>query len=497
MRILICFLFLFLLIATPLQASYPESMDFDPEASAVPNEYIVVLKSEFDTQQFALLVNERVIQRFELINAMLVETDDPESLQREGVAYVEPNATLRILADQSNAVWGLDRIDSRSGLDSKYTYYTSGSGVHAYIVDTGVKANHREFSGRIGNGYSTISGGTDDCNGHGTHVAGTIAGSTYGVAKKATIHPVRVLGCEGSGSTSGVISGIEWVANNAQFPAVANMSLGGSKLQSINDAVAKAIKKGIVFVVAAGNSSSDACNDSPASTPEAITVAASDKNDVSATFTSHGRCVDVYAPGVSITSAGISGDSSTATMSGTSMASPHTAGTVALLLSQSPNASPTTIASQLINNATRGVITSVPSGTPNLFIYTNPKADTPSDPIPEDPSEIPSECNDTWACYTSSANLTASNYYKQEPKDVVVVNYPRPLKMYVKGTADIDLYLYHSSNGGQSWTQVAKATKTGYSESMTYQASVRGLYTWIVMLKTSGTAGSYNLWFVK
>ena len=496
MRSLILSLFLFL--ATSIFASYPESTDFEAESTSINNEYIVVLKPEFDTQSFSVRNNEKILKRFRLINAMLVETDDPDNLQREGVAYVEPNVRLHILTDQSNATWGLDRIDSRSGLDSKYKYSNTGSGVHTYIVDTGIKANHKEFSGRIGSGFSSISGGTDDCNGHGTHVAGTVAGTTYGVAKKAIIHPVRVLDCDGSGTTSGVIQGVEWVANNAQKPAVANMSLGGSKLQSLNDAVKKAIDTGVIFVVAAGNNGRDACNGSPGSTPEAITVAASDKSDVSASFTSNGRCVDIYAPGVSITSAGISGDSSTATMSGTSMASPHTAGVAALLLGQNPNASPATISSKLINNATRGIISNVPSGTPNIFLYTNPSATNPDpDPDPEPNPEIPSKCNDSWACYTSSGSLTATSYYKQEPKDYVVVNYPRPLEMYVKGTADIDLYLYHSSNGGQSWTQVAKAIKTGYAESMTYQANTRGMYTWIVMLKTSGASGSYNLWLVK
>ena len=500
MRNLILSLFLFL--ATPIFASYPESAEFEAESTSINNEYIVVLKPEFDTQSFSIRDNEKILKRFRLINAMLVETDDPDTLQREGVAYVEPNARLHILTDQANATWGLDRIDSRSGLDSKYKYSSTGSGVHAYIVDTGVKASHKEFSGRIGSGFSSISGGTDDCNGHGTHVAGTVAGTTYGVAKRATIHPVRVLDCDGSGTTSGVIQGVEWVANNAQKPAVANMSLGGSKLQSLNDAVKKAIDKGVVFVVAAGNDGRDACNGSPGSTPEAITVAASDKSDVSASFTSNGRCVDIYAPGVSITSAGISGDSSAATMSGTSMASPHTAGAVALLLGQNPSASPASISSKLINAATRGIISSVPSGTPNIFLYTNPSATNPDpdpdpDPEPEPSPGFPSECNNSWMCYKATGNLTASNYYAQQPAEPMAINYARPLKIYVKATADIDFYLYYSSNGGQSWSQVAKSTSTGYTESMTYQANAKGLYTWVVMLKTSGTSGSYDLWIVK
>lgn len=490
--------FLAILLSAPSFASYPESENFDTYG-VIPNEYIVVLKPEVSTQSFALRVNEKVIQRFHNLNGMLIETDDPDTLQREGVAYVEPNARVHVLATkQPNATWGLDRIDARSGLDSNYSYSDTGSGVHAYIVDTGILSSHNEFSGRVGGGFSAVGGDTNDCNGHGTHVAGTVGGTTYGVAKKVTLHPVRVLGCDGSGSTSGVISGIEWVVANAQRPAVANMSLGGSKMQSMNDAVAKAVAKGVVFVVAAGNSSDNACNYSPASTPEAITVAASDKSDVSASFTSFGSCVDTYAPGVSITSAGISGPSSTATMSGTSMASPHTAGAVALLLEKNPSASPTTIASQLINNATRGVISSVPSSTPNLLIYTAPDSSTPGPgPNPDPGTGKPSECNEAWMCYALSGNLNPTTYYEQVPKEALAVNYARPLKIYVQGNADFDIYLYYSNNGGQSWSEAARATATGTTESMTYQANARGLYVWIVMLKTSGTSGTYNAWIVK
>lgn len=487
----------FLFLANTAKASYPESTSYD-NINAIPNEYIVVLKPEYSTQSFSLRIGEKVLKRFQTLNGMLVETDDPSSLKREGVAYVEPNIKMHILADQSGATWGIDRIDSRSGLDGIYKYSATGTGINVYVIDTGIMSRHNEFSGRVGAGFSAIDGSTDDCNGHGTHVSGTIAGTTYGVAKKATLYPVRVLDCEGSGSTDGVISGIEWVANNARRPAVANMSLGGSKMQSINDAVAKAVGKGVVFVVAAGNSSDDSCRYSPASTPEAITVAASDKNDTSATFTSFGSCVDVYAPGVGITSAGISGNTSTATMSGTSMASPHTAGVVALMLEKNPGAAPSSIASQLINNATRGVVRSVPSATPNLLIFTNPTAggDPTPPPTPNPDQGIPSECNDALMCLTATGNLNPTTYYEQQPKDPMAVNYPRPLKIYVKGSADFDLYLYFSNNGGQTWKEVARANSVGASESMTYQAN-RGLYTWIVMLKTSGTSGQYNIWLVK
>lgn len=491
-----------LLFSTSLFASYPESDYFT--TNAISNEYIVVLKPEVSTQSFSLRASERVLKRFSNLNGMLVETsDDPSTLKREGVAYVEPNSRVHILTDQPNATWGIDRIDSRSGLDGIYKYSATGSGVNVYIIDTGVFANHNEFSGRMRTGYSAIAdGSTNDCNGHGTHVAGTAAGTTFGVAKQANIYPVRVLDCEGSGSNADVIEGIEWVANNARRPAVANMSLGGSRSQAVNDVVSKAIAKGVVFVVAAGNSSDNSCNYSPASTPEAITVAASDKNDTSATFTSYGSCVDTYASGVSITSAGISSPSSTATMSGTSMASPHTAGAVALLLEKSPNSTPAAIAAQLLNNATRGPIRSVPASTPNLLIFTNPQGGGGTDPTPTPTPEPPSgnkptECNDSWACFVNSGNLSPNTYYEQLPKEPMVVNYARPLKIYTQGNADFDIYLYYSNNGGQSWTEVARATAVGSSEAMTYQANNRGIYVFIVMLKTSGTSGTHNTWIVK
>lgn len=495
--------FIFLLSTTTFSTSafgsYPESDNF--ASAAIPNEYIVVLKPDVTTQSFRIQAHETVIERFQNLNAMLIETsEDPSTLKREGVLYVEPNIKMHLLADQANPPWGLDRIDARSGLNNAYSYSSTGSGVHVYVIDTGLYASHNDFSGRIGKGYSAVpNSDSADCNGHGSHVSGTILGTTYGVAKKAVVHPVRVLDCEGSGSTSWVISGIEWVVANAQRPAVANMSLGGSKMQSINDAVSKAVAKGVVFVVAAGNSSDNACNYSPASTPEAITVAASDKNDVSANFTSFGSCVDTYAPGVSITSVGISSPSSTATMSGTSMASPHTAGVVALLLEQNPSASPATITSQLLNNATRGPISSVPSGTANLLIYSNPSGGggTPPTPPPTPDPGMPSECNNAWMCLAVSGNLNPTTYYEQQPKDPMAINYPRPLKIYLKGNADFDIYLYQSTNGGQSWTEVARANTIGTIESMTYQVQTSGLYTWIVMLKTSGTSGSYNAWIVK
>ena len=224
-------------------------------------------------------------------------------------------------------------------------------------------------------GYDAVDGGSaDDCNGHGTHVASTVGGNTYGVAKSVTLVGVRVLNCSGSGSTSGVVAGIDWAASNHQAgtPAVANLSLGGGASTAIDSAINRLIADGVTTVVAAGNSSANACNSSPARVPAALTVAASDRTDRFASFSNRGSCVDIIAPGVSITAAWNTSNSATATISGTSMASPHAAGAAAKVLQATPSASPASVVSSLVTSATTGVVTGVPSGTPNRLLYSNP-----------------------------------------------------------------------------------------------------------------------------
>jgi serine protease len=295
--------------------------------------------------------------------------DQAEALKREpSIAYVEKDQVISINAAQSNAVWGLDRLDqSALPLNQTYNYPGAGAQVNAYVIDTGVLVNHSDFEGRAVHGRDLVDGDGDatDCNGHGTHVAGTIGSKTYGVAKNVKIHAVRVLDCQGSGTFSGVIEGIEWVTANHVKPAVANMSLGGPISQAVDDAVKASIQAGVTYVLAAGNENTDACNGSPARVGPAITVGSSTKDDARSSFSNYGTCVDIFAPGSEIKSLWYTSVSSTNTISGTSMASPHVAGVAALYLNQNPNATPSQVATALVNAGVLGKISNAGSGSPN------------------------------------------------------------------------------------------------------------------------------------
>ena len=301
------------------------------------------------------------------------------------VRYIEQDSLMFASATQTGATWGLDRIDQRDRpLSGTYTYDTTASSVHAYIIDTGIRRTHTDFGGRVSSqGFTSINdgGGTTDCNGHGTHVAGTVGGATWGVAKGVVLHAVRVLNCSGSGTTSGVIAGVDWVTANHVKPAVANMSLGGGASTALDDAVRGSIAAGVTYSIAAGNSNASACNSSPARVGEALTVGASTSSDARASFSNYGSCLDLFAPGSSITSAWSTGDTATNTISGTSMAAPHVAGVAALYLAANPGASPGTVNTAVVNLATTGRLSGIGTGSPNRLLYSR-FGDTPTDSPP-------------------------------------------------------------------------------------------------------------------
>ena len=353
------------------------------QADAIRGEYIVVMEQNApkraveDAKQKAKDEGGRIRFAYDTAISGFAAMLPPRALEalqsNPNVDYIEADQRVTLTATQSNPTWGLDRVDQRNlPLSSSYTYNATGSGVTAYIIDTGVLSSHNDFGGRVASGYTAISDGrgTTDCNGHGTHVAGTVGGATYGVAKSVTLKPVRVLDCAGSGTNSGVIAGVDWVTGNKSGPAVANMSLGGGISSALDTAVQNSINAGVTYAVAAGNDNgANACNGSPSRVGPALTVGSSTNTDARSSFSNIGSCLDLFAPGSSITSAWYTGNTATNTISGTSMATPHVAGVAALYLQGNPTASPSTVSSAIVNGATSNVLTNVGTGSPNKLLY--------------------------------------------------------------------------------------------------------------------------------
>ena len=378
----------------------------------IPGQYIVRLtddEQDVDGQSQAIATRHggRVTRVYRsAIKGMTLQLSDAAvaALRAEpGVLSVEQDHTMSINTTQAGATWGIDRIDQRTlPLSGTYVYNADGTGVTVYIIDTGINLTHSEYSGRAFTGIDevTVGGTAVDCNGHGSHVSGTVGGTTYGVAKKVKLVAVRVLDCSGSGTTSGVIAGIDWVTAQKKaapaVPSAANMSLGGGFSATLNQAVTNSVAAGVVYAIAAGNDGLNACNYSPASTPTAITVGATDINDGFAYFSNTGSCVDINAPGVNITSAWIGGTTATNTISGTSMATPHVAGTVALYLQVNPTATAAQVDAALKANAST---TSVPAGTTNKFLYSAFITATPQPPV----------ANFTSSCSALACSFNASS----------------------------------------------------------------------------------------
>jgi subtilisin family serine protease len=357
-------------------------------ARAIPNQYIVVLDQDAvgkegdvavatrETDSLLAGFGRKADQMFaHAIYGFSVQMTEEEALalsEDPRVAFVEEDQIMEAVITQTNPPWGLDRIGQRDlPLNATYSYTTTGAGVHAYIIDTGLRSTHTQFTGRVGNGATFINDGqgTNDCNGHGTHVAGTVGGTTYGVAKQVTLHAVRVLSCSGSGSNSGVISGVNWVTANRINPAVANMSLGGGISSALDTAVNNSINSGVTYAIAAGNSNTNAANSSPARVTAAITVGSSTRTDARSSFSNFGSVVDIFAPGSSILSAYNTSNTATATLSGTSMAAPHVAGVAARIKQSNPGASPATVRNEIVNTATLNRLSGIPSGTANRLLF--------------------------------------------------------------------------------------------------------------------------------
>ena len=391
-----------------------------PTAAPLPNRYIVVLKEDLGKQSLGDVATE--------VRALGAEIDyeygaalkgfagelSPATVQAlrndPRVAFVEPDLPMYASGTQTNAPWGLDRIDQRAlPLDGGFSWGDDGTGVTAYIIDTGIRISHSDFGGRASHGYDAVDNDFDatDCNGHGTHVAGTVGGTTYGVAKNVQLVGVRTLGCNGSGSTSGVIAGVDWVAANASGPSIANMSLGGGANAALDQAVQNAIASGVQFAIAAGNGdffgrAQNACNYSPARVSEGITVGATDRTDKKASFSNFGDCVDLFAPGVGIQSAWYNSNNATNTISGTSMASPHVAGAAALFLQANPTATPQQVRDALFDATTQGIVTNARTAN-NHLLFSDAGDVTPPPPPP--PSEFTLE---------GDASVTTDGRYRAE-----------------------------------------------------------------------------------
>ena len=465
----------------------------------VPGQYIVVFRN--DVQDPATLAQSLIrahgaAHRFTYTHAIkgfaatMSDAAAAALAHNPRVAYVEQDQVMHAITTETNATWGLDRIDQRAlPLNGTYSYTPTGAGVTAYIIDTGIRFDHAEFGGRAATGIDEVTAGGDaaDCNGHGTHVSGTVGGATYGVAKSVSLVAVRVLDCSGSGTTSGVVAGIDWVTAHHATPAVANMSLGGGASTSLDDAVRQSVSSGVTYAIAAGNSNADACSYSPARVAEAITVGATTSSDARASYSNFGTCLDLFAPGSSITSAWYTSSTATNTISGTSMATPHVTGTAALYLETNPTASPSAVTSAIVGSATSGVVASAGTGSPNKLLYSGLTAESGGGGGGGGTGGPP--CT---SCTAYTGSLSGPGAYQYQPNGTYyysAVSGTHHAWLSGPSGADFDLYLYKWNGFG--WSLVARSIGTTATEEIAY-AGTAGYYYWKVT-DYSGS-GPYTLW---
>jgi len=469
-------------------------------ARAIPGSYIVVLRedgaaaaaprrpSEVAGEMAALhggavtFVYEHALRGFAArlpARAAAALAGDPR------VLYVEQDAEVWASATQAGATWGLDRVDQASlPLGGTYTYDFDGNGVNAYIIDTGIRTTHQDFGGRAFGAFTSIADGrgSEDCNGHGTHVAGTVGGATWGVAKSVTLWAVRVLNCLGSGTTAGVIAGVDWVTANHAAPAVANMSLGGGASAALDEAVRRSIAAGVTYAVAAGNNNRKACNYSPARVGEALTVGATTAGDARSSFSNHGACLDLFAPGSAISSAWLTSDSATNTISGTSMASPHVAGAAALYLHQNPAAAPDEVATAILAAATPGKVANAGTSSPNRLLFTLFDDVAPPPPPPDAP------CTD---CAHYTGTLSGARDVAFQPDGTRHYSEAGTHRGWLRGPEGTDFDLYLQRFNGLWWATVARSVSATSEEFVAHDGTA-GYYRWRIRSYSGG--GAYDFW---
>jgi subtilisin family serine protease len=481
------------------------TVQFSAGAQDVRDRYIVVLRADAadDVAASMAAAGGNVHFRYQRALKGFAATLPPQAvaaLQRNpNVDFIVADgiATASGSGTDNSATWGLDRIDQRNlPLTGSYQWTQDGANVTAYILDTGIRTSHTEFGNRASIGYDAIGDGQNgnDCHGHGTHVAGTVGGTEYGVAKAASLKAVRVLNCSGSGTWSQVIAGIDWVASNHVKPAVANMSLGGGANSAVNQAVANAVTAGVTFAVAAGNNNANACNYSPASTPSAITVGSTTSTDVRSSFSNYGTCVDVFAPGSNITSAWYTSNTATAALNGTSMASPHVAGVAALYLSANPTATPAVVAAAIVDGSTPNKVTSAGAGSPNRLLYSLIGGSSPPTNNPPTAAFTPT-CTNLACSFNASASfdndgtITAYAWNFGDGSTGSGVNASRTYT--AAGTFTVTLTVTDNGNATNATSKPVTVTAGG-GPSLTLTAvgsKVKGVQQALLTWSPAGTAG--------